>query len=176
MTITHACAILAIDNWTFHPTQQTYIKSNKESLLEECRFFGLEDLALRISGHTVSNDLRPPERRLKKQEDELRASSDVHPSEKYEAGSLIDVFCQDSSPLDPLGLGLPILRNQGWTRPKMKCENYQSFRIRCISRELSYVGTCVSIELHWHAICRNGVHAPILAHLCTVARTSCRQY
>ena len=64
--------------------------------------------------------------------------------------------------MDPLGLGLPILRNQGCTRPKMKCENYQSFRIRCISRELSYVGTCVSIELHWHAIRRNGVHAPIL--------------
>ena len=123
MTITHACAILAIDNWTFRPTQQTYIRSNKESLLEECRFSCVEDFELRISGRTVSNDLRPPERRLKKQEDELRASSDVHPSEKYEAGSLIDVFCQDSSPLDPLGLGLPILRNQGCTRPKMKCEN-----------------------------------------------------
>ena len=52
--------------------QQTYIKSNKESLLEECRFFGLEDLALRISGHTVVNDLRPADRRLKRQEDELR--------------------------------------------------------------------------------------------------------
>ena len=156
--------------------QQTYIESNKESLLEECRFFGLEDLALRISGHTVSNDLRPADRRLKRQEDELRASSDVHPSEKSEARFLIDVSCQDSSPLDPLGIGLPILRNQGCTRPKMKCENYQSFRIRCISRELSYVGTCVSIELHWHAIRRNGVHAPVLAHLCTVARTSCRQY
>ena len=87
--------------------QQTYIKSNKESLLEECRFFGLEDLALRISGHTVSNDLRPPERRLKKQEDELRASSDVHPSEKSKARFLIDVFCWTPVPWIHLALDCP---------------------------------------------------------------------
>ena len=106
--------------------QQTYIKSNKESLLEECRFFGVEDMAARIRGHTSISDLSPQDRRLKMQEDEVRQSPDVHPE------FLVEVFLQDATPLDPTGLGLPILRNpaRAQQRPTMKCVSYETFCTR----------------------------------------------
>ena len=53
---------------------QSYIKANKECLLEECRFFGVDCMIARIRGHTSIFDLNLEDRRIKLKECDVRDS------------------------------------------------------------------------------------------------------
>ena len=81
---------------------QSHIRANRESLLEECRFFGVD--AARFRGHTWTSDLSPQDRRIKKQEYEARSLSEA------QGCFLLDVFRHDASPVEPTDLGLQIFR------------------------------------------------------------------
>ena len=100
---------------------QNDIRAHRESLLEECRFFGVD--SARIRGHISNSDLSPQDRLIKKQEYEARALPEAHPD------ILLDVFAQDASPVEPTDLGLHIFR-RGGRRPVMKCNDYTSFCAR----------------------------------------------
>ena len=100
---------------------QSHIRANRESLLEECRFFGVD--AARIRGHTWTSDLSPQDRRIKKQEYEARSLPEA------QRGFLLDVFAHDASPAEPADLGLHIFRRCG-RRPVMRCSDYKDFCAR----------------------------------------------
>ena len=56
----------------------SYVARNKQGLLSECEYFGLDHVAHRIRGETSPYDMRPKDRCSKQQE--------------ADAGSLLDVF------------------------------------------------------------------------------------
>ena len=53
---------------------ELHFKANKESLLEECRFFGVDCMIARIRGHTSIFDLNLEDRCIKLKERDVRDS------------------------------------------------------------------------------------------------------
>ena len=104
---------------------QNYITANKECLLEECRFFGVDCMIARIQGRTSIFDLNLEDRRIKLKECDVRDS--LH---QKGLDFLLEVLSQESSPLDEAGLGLPLFRRGCRTRPTMKCNSYEDFSTR----------------------------------------------
>ena len=76
----------------------------------------------RIRGHTSIFDLNLEDRRIKLKECDVRDS--LH---QNGLDFLLEVFSQETSPLDEAGLGLPLFRRGCRTRPTMKCDSYDTF-------------------------------------------------
>ena len=76
----------------------------------------------RIQGRTSIFDLNQEDRRIKLKECDVRDS--LH---QKGLDFLLEVFSQESSPLDEAGLGLPLFRRGCRTRPTMKCDSYDTF-------------------------------------------------
>ena len=103
---------------------QIYIKTNKESLLEECLFFALDHMTHRIKGITSIYDLRPRDRHLFKEEsEEIQCGQ----ADGWHQNFLLDVFKEDTSPLDPIDLGWPLLKPGLKERPQMACHTLAAF-------------------------------------------------
>ena len=106
-------------------TPQSYNKANKESILKEYRCFGVDCMIARIRGHTSIFDLNLEDRCIKLKERDVRDSLNQSGAE-----FLLEVFSQETSPVDETGLGLPLFRRGCRTRPTMKCNSYEDFNTR----------------------------------------------
>ena len=106
---------------------QNYIKTNKETLLEECRFFGLDHLIHRITGVTSIYDLAPDDRSLKHEESMVYREAQRG---GWYPGVLLNVFDENTSPLDPGALGLPLLKPGSTRRPLVTCTSLGQFEKR----------------------------------------------
>ena len=106
---------------------QNYIKTNKETLLEECRFFGLDHMMHRITGATSIYDLAPDDRSLKHEESEVYREAQ---SGGWYPGFLLNVFDENTSPLDPAALGMPLLKPGSTRRPLVTCSSLGQFEER----------------------------------------------
>jgi hypothetical protein len=84
----------------------TYVTENKQALLEECKYYGLEYMQHRVRGETSPYDLRPQDRTLKEQEALAMQNPSAH------ADLLLDVFDAGNTALDPGELQLPLLPTQ----------------------------------------------------------------
>ena len=82
----------------------TYVNENKNALIEECKYYGLDYMQHRIRGETSPYDLRPQDRQLKEQEVAAMQSSN--------ADMLIDVFDVETEALEPGELQLSLLPAQ----------------------------------------------------------------
>ena len=106
---------------------QNYIKTNKVTLLEECRFFGLDHMIHRITGVTSIYDLAPDDRSLKHEESEVYREAQ---SGGWYPGFLLNVFDENTSPLDPGALGLPLLKPGSTRNPLVTCTSVGQFEER----------------------------------------------
>ena len=79
----------------------------------------------RIRGHTSIFDLNLEDRCIKLKERDVRDSLNQSGAE-----FLLEVFSQETSPVDETGLGLPLFRRGCRTRPAMKCNSYEDFNTR----------------------------------------------
>ena len=105
---------------------QSYLKAHKEALLEECRFFGLRHMEDRLRGLVSEYDLRPEDRRIKAEEDEMLMNTPSGWRMKF----VLDVFAENSRPMDATQLGLPLLRSAAETPAKMCCDGLDNFKAR----------------------------------------------
>ena len=106
---------------------QIYIKTNKESLLEECLFFGLDHMTHRIKGKASIYDLLPRDRQLSNEEHEKGQGGQ---EDGWHRSFLLDVFKEDASPLNPNDLGLPLLKPGSKEKPQVTCHNLAQFEER----------------------------------------------
>ena len=102
---------------------QHFIKRNREALLEECKFFSADHVRDRLHGYTSIYDLRLPDRNIKLQEADVRASLELHP------GFLMNVFESDTTPLESRDLEVPLLRASR-KRATVNCCDYDTFLTR----------------------------------------------
>ena len=79
----------------------------------------------RIQGRTSIFDLNQEDRRIKLKECDVRDS--LH---QKGLDFLLEVFSQESSPLDEAGLGLPLFRRGCRTRLTTRCESFENFCTR----------------------------------------------
>ena len=92
---------------------QSYISANKEALLDECAYFGLDWMAHRLRGEISPFDLRQQDRTMR--DDELAGAT-----------RLLDVFSTDMSPRSPDELLCPLLPRTA-EPPVLKTRNYEAF-------------------------------------------------
>ena len=122
---TFRCLLQFMRTATMPP--QIYIKTCKAALLEECLFFGLDHMTHRIKGKTSIYDLLPRDRHLSNEESEKGQGGQ---GDGWHRRFLLDVFDEDTSPLDPGELGLPLLKPGSTRRPLVTCNSLGRFEER----------------------------------------------
>ena len=110
---------------------QSYVKTHRQALLEECKFFQIAHLEHYLCGHTSKFDLRLEDRQIKERESDVRSTCE-------DRSFLLNVFETCTLPRDANELEVPLLK-PARKRAEVNCSSFATFcsRYRTLTHGLA---------------------------------------